>query len=67
MANTYTQLFVQIVFSVKGRQNLIPKEHKVELYKYTTGIIQKRKHKLIAIHCMPDNIHIFIGYKPVQP
>ncbi len=27
MANTYTQLYIHIVFSVKGRQALIPKKH----------------------------------------
>ena len=38
MANTYSQLYVQIVFAVKGRQNLISKNNKDEIYKYITGI-----------------------------
>lgn len=68
MANTYTQLYVQLVFAVKGRDKLIPKAHKEEVHKYITGIVQdkRRKHKLINIHCMPDHIHIFIGLHPSQ-
>lgn len=28
MANTYTQIYIQIVFAVKGRQNLIVEKHR---------------------------------------
>ena len=66
MPNTYTQLYIQIVFAVKGRQNLIPKQHKDEIHKYITGIIQKRDNKLIAINSMPDHAHIFVGLSPSQ-
>ena len=68
MANTYTQLYVQIIFAPKGREKIIPKANKEELHKYITGIIQdkQRKHKLLAINCMPDHIHIFVGLHPSQ-
>jgi REP element-mobilizing transposase RayT len=49
---------------VQGRQNLIPKEHKEELHKYITGIVQNKGQKLIAINSMPDHAHVFIGMKP---
>ena len=64
MADTYTQLYVHIVFSVKGRQALIPKHHKSELHKYITGIITNKGQKLIQINSMPDHIHILIGITP---
>jgi len=64
MANTYSQLYIQIVFTVKGRQNLISKNWKDEIYKYITGIIVNQKQKLIAINGMPDHIHILVGIKP---
>jgi putative transposase len=67
MANTYTQLYIQTVFAVKGRANMIPSKYKEELQKYTTGIIRNRKHKLLAINFMPDHVHIFFGYHPAQP
>ena len=62
MANTYTQLFIQIVFGVKGRQNLIHEIHREELQKYATGIITRRGQKLLAIYFMPDHAHILIGW-----
>ena len=64
MANTYSQIYIQIVFAVKGRQNLIRKEHKVEIHKYITGIVRNKKQKLLAINCMPDHTHIFAGLTP---
>lgn len=64
MANTYMQLYIQIVFAVKGRQNLVSTIWKDELYKYITGIVTNEGQKLIAINGMPDHIHILIGLKP---
>ena len=64
MADTYTQLYIHIVFSVKGRHPLIPKQHKAELHKYITGIITNKKQKMIQINSMPDHIHILIGMPP---
>ena len=62
MADTFTQAYFHLVFAVKQRQALIHKSWKDELEKYITGIVQGNKHKLIAIGCMPDHIHIFVGY-----
>jgi len=64
MANTYTQIYVHVVLSVQGRQNLIRREHKEELHKYITGIATGRGQKLIAINSMPDHVHILLGLKP---
>jgi REP element-mobilizing transposase RayT len=64
MANTYTQIYIHTVFAVEGRQSLIAKEHKVEIYKYMTGVIQNKKQKVMAINGMPDHIHLLIGLSP---
>ncbi|MDE0634307.1 MAG: IS200/IS605 family transposase [Candidatus Poribacteria bacterium] len=64
MANTYTQIYIHIVFAVEYRQNLIPKEHKDELHQYITGIVTNKKQKVIQINSMPDHIHIFVGIDP---
>lgn len=66
MANTYTQLYIQLVFVVKHRQNLISKHNREELQKYISGIVQNRGHKLLAIFCMPDHTHLLVGLKPSQ-
>jgi putative transposase len=64
MPNTYTQIYIQIVFAVEGRQNLVAPNRKEELQKYITGIVTRQNQKLLAIHCMPDHTHILIGLKP---
>jgi putative transposase len=64
MANTYTQIYVQIVFAVQGRQSLIRPQHNDELQKYMTGIISGQGQKLIAINNMPDHFHILVGQTP---
>lgn len=64
MANTFSQIYLQFVFAVKGRQSLISKENKEELHKYLTGLVQNRKAKMLAVHCMPDHTHLFVGFKP---
>ncbi|CAN5142371.1 IS200/IS605 family transposase [soil metagenome] len=66
MANTYTQLYIHLVFAVQNRKTLIKSEWKKELYKYITGIVQTRGHKLIIINGMPDHIHILVGLNPKE-
>jgi putative transposase len=67
VANTYTQIYIHIVFAVEGRQNLIGPEHNNELQKYITGIVSEQKHKLIAINNMPDHLHLLVGLRPDAP
>ena len=64
MANTYTQIYIHVVFAVEGRQNLIKPEHNDELQKYITGIVSGQKQKLIAINNMPDHLHLLVGLRP---
>jgi len=64
MAGTFSQIYIQIVFSVKGRENLILKEWKDELHKYIAGIIKNKGQKPIIVNGVPDHIHVFIGLKP---
>ena len=64
MANTYTQLYVQIIFSPLGRQNLIRNKTKNDIYKYIVGIIKKKNQKPMIINGMPDHVHILIGFSP---
>jgi REP element-mobilizing transposase RayT len=64
MANTYTQIYIHVVFAVEGRQNLIKPEYNDELQKYITGIVSGQKQKLIAINNMPDHLHVLVGLKP---
>lgn len=65
MANTYTQLYIQFVFSVKGRENLIKEIFREELEKVICGIVQNHNCKTYAIYCNPDHTHILVGMHPI--
>ena len=64
MPKTHTQLYIQYVFTVKGRKNFIPEEHSPFLQKYIRGIIEKRKSILIAINNLPDHVHLLTSVNP---
>jgi putative transposase len=65
MANTFSQIYLQFVFAVRDRHCLIKKENKEELHKYITGLVSNREAKMLAVHCMPDHAHLFVGFRPV--
>ena len=66
MANTYTQIHIQLVFAVKYRNALINSEIKDRFYQYIIGIINNTEHKLLVINGMPDHVHILLGFRPIQ-
>ena len=64
MAGTYSQIYLQVVFSVKGWENLISSKWKDELHKYIAGIIKNKEQKSIIVNGMSDHVHLFIGLRP---
>src|SRR5256885_16933674 len=64
MANTYSQIYIQLVFAVRGRESLIDKEWREELFKYVSGILANKGIKLLAIGGVGDHIHILISLPP---
>jgi len=64
MANTYTQIHIQVVFVVKHRQNLIKESFRVPTEKYICGIVKQKKCKPLAIYCNPDHTHLLLGLHP---
>ena len=64
MANTYTQIYLHVVFAVSARICVISPERREELQKYITGIITRNGQKLIAIYCTSDHAHLLLGLKP---
>ena len=64
MADTYTQLYIRIIFAVKGRESFIPKQHKEALHRYITRIITHQKQTVIQINSMPDHVDILVGITP---
>lgn len=64
MAGTFSQIYIQVVFAVKGRTSLIHSSWEEELYKYITGIVQNKEQKMLAINGIPNHIHFLIGMRP---
>lgn len=64
MAGTFSQLYVQVVFAVKGRENLIKKEFRTEIFEYIAGIIKGKNQKLIIVNGVGDHVHLFVGLRP---
>lgn len=64
MPGTFSQVYIQVVFAIKGRENLISKSWQNELHKYMAGIIKSKEQKPIIVNGMPDHIHAFIGLRP---
>ena len=64
MANTFTQIYIQVVFAVQNRNAQIHRNWEEELYKYITGIVQNKEQKMLAINGTSNHIHFFIGMKP---
>lgn len=66
MAGTFSQIYIQYVFAVKGRENMIKPAFEGELYKYIAGIVYGKEQKLLAVNGMPDHVHVLVGLKPAM-
>lgn len=64
MSGTFSQIYIQVVFAVKHRESLIQLNWEDKLYKYITGIVQRKEQKMLAINGVADHIHFLIGMKP---
>jgi putative transposase len=64
MPNTFSQIYIQIVFAVKGRQCFIKEPFREEVQKYMAGIVNNKRQKLYVIYCMPDHTHLLVSIKP---
>jgi len=64
MAGTYTQIYIQYVFAVKGRENLLQKHWRDEVFKYMAGIIKGKGQKPIIVNGVENHVHVFVGLKP---
>jgi len=49
MPDTYSQIYIQIVFAVKNRNALIQPIWEDELFKYISGITQNKNQKMLSI------------------
>ena len=66
MAGTFSQIYIQVVFAVQGRQNLLQRDWRQEVFKYMAGIIKNKGQKPIIINGVEDHVHVFLGLKPAM-
>jgi len=64
MAGTFSQIYIQYIFAVKGRQNLLHKPWRDDVFKYISGIIKGKNQKPIIVNGVSDHIHVFVGLRP---
>jgi putative transposase len=64
MTATFSQIFIQVIFSVKSRKTLIPQENLEEVFEYIAGIIRNKGHKPIIVGGVSNHVHLFIGFRP---
>ena len=57
MANTYTQIYMHVIFAVKGRESMIRPEWQDELYRYMAGALKNHEHTPYIINGMEDHVH----------
>ena len=66
MAGTFSQIYIQYVFAVKGRENLLQQPWRTEVFKYISGIINGKNQKPIIVNGVADHVHVFVGLKPAM-
>lgn len=66
MPGTFSQIYIQYVFAVKGRENLLLNPWREEVFKYISGIIKGKNHKPIIVNGVTDHVHVFVGLKPAM-
>ncbi len=64
MANTYTQINVHSVFSVKGNHSILNTELRLKLFQYIHGILKNMDLFPIAVNGWKDHVHTFFELKP---
>jgi putative transposase len=64
MANTYHQVYIQVVFAVKYREAVIAKEWKSTLFGVIGNLINETGCKTIIVNGVEDHVHCFLGLKP---
>ena len=65
MANTYHQIYLQVVFAVKYRNAVIDKAWRSQLLGVIGNLINEANCKTIIVNGVEDHIHCFVGLKPV--
>ena len=61
---TFTQIYIQLVFSPMNKESLLRKNIRPRIFEYMSGIITNMGHKSIIVNGMSDHVHLFLGVNP---
>jgi putative transposase len=61
---TFTQLYEQLVFSVRFRECLLNHSRRNEIFSYMNGIVTNLRHKSLIVNGYADHVHIFYSRNP---
>src|ERR1044071_4953313 len=65
MANTYHQIYLQMIFAVRYRRSVIEKSWQNQLYGVIGNLINQTSCKTIIVNGVQDHVHCLVGLKPV--
>jgi putative transposase len=61
---SFTQIYIQLVFSPKHRECLLTEKIRPRIFEYLSGIATNLGHKTLIINGIEDHVHIFLGLNP---
>lgn len=64
MANTYHQIYLQVVFAVKYREAKIDKDWQAQFFAVIGNLINETGCKTVIVNGTEDHVHCFVGLKP---
>ncbi len=64
MASTFSRIYLQFIFAVKGRNALLGKAWRHEVFSFLGGIVSAEGHNLLIVNGVADHVHILVSFKP---
>lgn len=64
MANSYHQIYIQVVFAVKYREALLHCDWRKKVFGVIGNLINETGCKTIIVNGVDDHVHCFLGLKP---
>ncbi len=66
MANTYHQMYIQVVFAVKYREAVLDKEWRNDVFGVIGNLINETGCKTIIVNGVDDHVHCLLGLPTVS-
>ncbi len=67
MANTFSQVYLHIVFAVKNSNSRIPATYLPRVHAYIGGVLRQHGHIPYSVGGIDNHVHILVGYNINQP